>query len=57
MGAATVPPVTESSTAVCEYAKLLASMTVMPEKVPLKLVFFVETPLIKMVPGFAGLML
>ena len=29
----------------------------MPEKVPLKLVFFVDTPLIKTVPGFAGLML
>src|ERR1700727_3071103 len=32
-------------------------MTVMPEKVPLKLLFFVETPLINTVPGFAGLML
>ena len=29
----------------------------MPEKVPLKLEFVVETPLIKTVPGFAGLML
>ena len=38
-------------------AKSLASMTVMPENVPLKLVFLVETPLMRMVPGFAGLML
>ena len=52
-----VPPVTESFTAVCEYEKLFASMTVMPEKVPLKFVFVVETPLIRTVPGFAGLML
>ena len=36
---------------------MLASMTVMAENVPLKLVFVVETPLIKTVPGFAGLML